>query len=288
MEQNLSKTHLTREQVLALLPRRAPESHKGSFGKVLCVCGCPQYRGAAALCALGALRSGAGLVTLAAPEVVLSSVASRILEATFLLLPDDAALAAAAQSCTVCAAGCGKPVSSATATEMQLLLGSTRGTLLLDAGGLVSLAGRETLLAQASGRLIVTPHPGEMARLTQLSVEQVLANSASLALEYARRTGAVVVLKLHRTLIATPEGALYENTTGNAGLARGGSGDVLSGIIAGLAACGLSPSVAAVCGVYLHGAAADLCAAQCSMQAMLPEDLLDDLGTLFLEKERGM
>ncbi|MEG2698409.1 MAG: ADP/ATP-dependent (S)-NAD(P)H-hydrate dehydratase, partial [Ruthenibacterium sp.] len=171
---------------------------------------------------------------------------------------------------------------------MMQILQNAQGCVILDAGGLCSLAGQEDVLRLAAGRLLVTPHLGEMAVLTGLSVAQVQRQAGRLALDFSKRTGAVVVLKSHRTLVATPEGALYENRTGNAGLARGGSGDVLAGMLAGLAAGGLSPVLAAVCGVFLHGAAADLCAARLSMRGMLPEDLLHDVCTLFLENERAM
>jgi len=273
---------------------------------------------------MGALRSGAGLVTLAAPENVIRSVASRILEAIFLPLPEEDAdgirltgkegchfapaaacekpLAAACEKTTVSVAGCGKTESPQTAAEMGIVLRHTSGTVILDAGGLCSLAAwpdfaragsdtanavsLETLLRPLAGRLILTPHPGEMARITGLPVPQILQMPADTAREFAARTGAVVVLKGHRTLIAAPDGQLYENRTGNAGLARGGSGDVLAGMIAGLAAQGLSPLEAAVCGVWLHGTAADRCARRLSMQGMLPEDILADLQTLFREAGR--
>lgn len=278
---------ITAEAVFSALPVRAPQSHKGTYGKVLAVCGCAPYRGAAALSCLGALRAGAGLVTLAAPECVLNTVADRMLEATLLPLPDEAGLALAAQGATVCLAGCGKQADEATAHQMRFVLDHAQA-VVLDAGGLCSLAEeRETLAAFARERpLIVTPHPGEMARLAGIPVPQVLQMPADVALRYAAETGAVVVLKTHRTLIATPGGALYQNTTGNPGLARGGSGDILAGIIAGLFAQGLSPQQAAVCGVYLHGLAADRCAARRSMQGMLPTDIFDDLCAVLLENHR--
>lgn len=124
---------------------------------------------------------------------------------------------------------------------MKLLLERTRGTVVLDAGGLCSLAAEKQAMRPAAGRLIVTPHPGEMARLAHTSVQQVLAAPAETALAMAKQLDAVVVLKGHRTLTATPAGRLYENRTGNAGLARGGSGDVLAGMIAGLARAGPGP-----------------------------------------------
>ena len=241
---------ITNEMVFAALPPRPPESHKGAYGRVLAVCGCPAYRGAAALSVLGALRAGAGVVTLAAGESVIQSIAARVLEATFLPLPDESALASMAETAT----------------------------------GLCSLAAEKQAMRPAAGRLIVTPHPGEMARLAHTSVQQVLAAPAETALAMAKQLDAVVVLKGHRTLTATPAGRLYENRTGNAGLARGG--DVLAGMIAGLAAQGLAPAQAAVCGVYLHGLAADRCAARLSQQGMLPEDILADLCALYLENGR--
>lgn len=282
---------VTKEMVLAALPPRDPESHKGSYGKVLALCGCSQYRGAAALSVLGALRAGAGLVTLAAPECVCAAVAPRAPEATFLPdVPGRAVEAVLADASTVLLAGCGMQATPAVAAEMAWALDSAKGVKVLDAGGLASLAGPacQQALAEAAagGPLIVTPHPGEMARLAGTGVEEIEANRPAAALEFARETGAVVVLKGHRTLTAAPDGRLWENATGNAGLARGGSGDVLAGIIAALAAQGLPAELAAVCGVWLHGEAADRCAARLSQQCMLPSDILADLGAFFLENGR--
>jgi NAD(P)H-hydrate epimerase len=254
---------------------------------------------------MGALRSGAGLVTLAASETVISNVAGQILEATFLPVtpdaflsqPSDPAVLQARSSLlekirktTVCAAGCGKKESPETLREMMTVLQHTKGTIVLDAGGLCSLATQDASfleeISSCADRLIITPHPGEMAKLTGLSVSDIKKDPASVALNFATKTGAVVVLKGHRTIIAAPDGSLYKNPTGNAGLARGGSGDVLTGIIAGLAAQGLSPLDAALCGVWLHGSAADRCAQRKSMMGMLPSDILEDLGQIFLENRR--
>ena len=306
---------ITPNMIWERIPKRDSYSHKGTYGNVLAICGCEEYRGAAALCTLGALRSGVGLVTLAATEAVISSVAGRVLEATFLPLPDDTALVEKLQRAKVCAAGCGKKEIPDTVREMKMVLKHAQGTVILDAGGLCSLVTQiepervETdgaagdsdtypltaiprtesaarLLSTCAGRLVITPHPGEMAKLTGLSVAQIKETPAPVAQEYAAKTGVVVVLKGHRTLIASPDGQMYENRTGNAGLARGGSGDVLTGIIAGLAAQGLSPLDAAICGVWLHGSAADRCAMRKSMMGMLPSDILEDLGQIFLENGR--
>ncbi|MEG0910269.1 MAG: NAD(P)H-hydrate dehydratase [Ruthenibacterium sp.] len=276
---------LTKESCFSRLPVRTPESHKGNYGKLLCYCGSEQYRGAAALSVLGGLRVGTGLVTLAAEEVVISSVASRILEAVFLSLPNWSALAHSLRNSTAVLAGCGLTEDTVIANQMRYLLKSVAGTLVLDAGGLCTFVDDTMALCHTQAPLILTPHVGEMARLAGISVGRVLQMPADIALSFAKKTNAIVVLKRHHTLIATPDGTLFENRTGNAGLARGGSGDVLAGMIAGLAAQGLSALDAAICGVYLHGAAADLCAARSSMQGMLPEDILRDLHTLFIEHE---
>ena len=296
---------ITSDMVWERIPVRDPESHKGTYGSVLAICGCEEYRGAAALCTLGALRSGAGLVTLASSEAVISSVAGQILEATFLPVtcqtflshPENPAVLEARSSLlgklgksTVCAAGCGKKESPETLREMMTVLQHAKGTIVLDAGGLCSLATQGTSfleeISSCADRLVITPHPGEMAKLTGLSVSDIKKDPASVALNFATKTGAVVVLKGHRTIIAAPDGSLYKNPTGNAGLARGGSGDVLTGIIAGLAAQGLSPLDAALCGVWLHGSAADRCASRKSMMGMLPSDILEDLGQIFLVNGR--
>ena len=296
---------ITSNMIWERIPIRDPESHKGIYGSVLAICGCEEYRGAAALCTMGALRSGAGLVTLAASETVISSVAGQILEATFLPVTTDTFLSQATahhplqtrsalleklRKATVCAAGCGKKESMETLQEMLTVLQYAKGTIVLDAGGLCSLATQGTYfleeISSCADRLIITPHPGEMAKLTGLPVSYIKENPASVALDFATKTGCIVVLKGHRTVIAAPDGTLYENHTGNAALARGGSGDILTGIIAGLAAQGLSPLDAALCGVWLHGSAADRCAQRKSIMGMLPSDILEDLGQIFLENGR--
>ncbi len=279
---------LNLKTVLQMLPTRTPESHKGSYGKVLAVCGSSPYRGAAVLSVMGALRTGAGLVTLAAPECVAAAAAARVPEAIF--LPDAAQerILEEVSRSEVCLLGCGLSADADTAQLAKKALDASMGVVVLDAGALCSLAddiSAITAFAQ-SQPLIVTPHPGEMARLCRCSVEDIEKERTSCALDFALSTGAITVLKGHETLIACPDGTLYENLTGNAGLARGGSGDILAGMIAGLAAQGMSAEHAAAAGVFLHGLSADRCAARLSMQGMLPSDILTDLCNIFLEKEQ--
>ena len=137
-----------------------------------------------------------------------------------------------------------------------------------------------------AGSLILTPHPGEMARLTGLTAAEIAADPAGVAARYAEQWDCTLVLKGHRTLIAAPDGRMWQNTTGNAGLSRGGSGDVLAGMISGLSACGLPAPEAAACAVWLHGAAADCAADRLGQYGMLPHDILTDLGSLFAQHYR--
>ena len=176
-----------------------------------------------------------------------------------------------------------------TRTLVKKLLTGFSGSAVLDADGLNAAA---QLLAEGkpfphpAGELVVTPHPGEMARLTGLSAAELAADREGIALRYAKAWNAVVVLKGARTVVASPDGRVCVNPTGNPGLARGGSGDVLAGMLAALLACGLPAYQAAACAVYLHGAAADRAAAKRGEYGMLPHDILPELGALFAENQR--
>ena len=172
---------------------------------------------------------------------------------------------------------------------MQTLLPAFAGSAVLDADGLnaaAQLLAAGEAFPHPAGELIVTPHPGEMARLTGLSAAQINADREETARTYAQKWNAVVVLKGSRTVVAAPDGRACVNPTGNHGLARGGSGDVLSGMTAALLACGLPAFEAAACAVYLHGAAADRTAAVLGEYGMLPHDILPQLGRIFAEHQR--
>lgn len=277
---------ITASLVLSLLPPRAPESHKGTFGTLLCLCGSLPYRGAALLAAEGALRAGAGIVQLASVEPVLAACCARLPECVLLPLQAGESggpsvknlplLREKMVSCRALLAGPGLTPGADTAALVRDLVPRTKGPAVLDADALNALAGSE--LPRPQGGLILTPHPGEMARLLGCTVAGVERDRPAAALRFARENGCVLVLKGHETLVAAPDGRLWKNTTGNAGMARGGSGDVLAGMIAALACGGLAPADAAVCGVFLHGLAGDLCAERLGQTCMLPHDMLADLG----------
>lgn len=287
---------ITAQQVFELLPRRKADSHKGSYGKVMCLAGSARFRGAAALAAEGALRAGAGLVTLASVEPVIAAVAARCPECVFLPCRQSAGGGVSAQSgkvvlekvrgMEVLLFGPGLRDTEDTAALLEQLGPSAGCALVLDADGLNAAAKMDALPRSPGLPLILTPHPGEMARLCGLTTAEVNAGREGIAAGYARAEDCVVVLKGHRTIVAGPDGEVFVNPTGNPGLSRGGSGDILAGMIAGLAAQGLPPLDAAVCGVWLHGAAADQCAKRLGQYGMLPHDLFADLGALFAAGER--
>ena len=295
---------ITEEFVWQNIPRRARDSHKGTFGTVLAVAGSAYYRGAALLAAEGALRTGAGIVTLASVEPVLAAAVARLPECC--LCPCIAGAEGGIspesipriqrQKATVLLLGPGlggAAQSAARAAEtralVQTLLPAFAGSAVLDADGLnaaAQLLAAGEAFPHPAGELIVTPHPGEMARLTGLSAAQINADREETARTYAQKWNAVVVLKGNRTVVAAPDGRACVNPTGNPGLARGGSGDVLSGMTAALLACGLPAFEAAACAVYLHGTAADRAAAVLGEYGMLPHDILPQLGRIFAEHQR--
>ena len=295
---------ITAEFVWSRIPKRGRESNKGSFGAVLAVAGSACYRGAAALTVEGALRTGAGIVTLASVEPVAAAVAARLPECCLCPCEPGAEGGISPQSiprilrqkATVLLIGPGLGYlaqSSARAAEtrtlVKKLLTGFSGSAVLDADGLNAAAQLLPYLGtlpHPAGELIVTPHPGEMARLTGLSVAEISADREKIARQYAKKWNVVVVLKGSRTVVAAPDGRACVNPTGNPGLARGGSGDVLAGMTAALLACRLPAFEAASCAVYLHGAAADRAAALCGEYGMLPHDILPQLGRMFAKNQR--
>jgi len=274
-------------QVLALLPPRLADSHKGTFGWLLNIAGSACYRGAAALSTMAALRAGAGRVTLASTELVCQNAAGHILESIFLPLPSTSqgtisrdavtTLCDAMPTATAVLVGCGLGDTADSAALLSSVLQNAVCPVVVDADGLNALAGNIHLLSEKKAPVVLTPHPGEMARLLGVSTEEVQGNRHGAALHLAENHGVIVVLKGHETVVASPDGTVVLGSTGNAGLAKAGSGDLLAGMIGGLLAQGMEPRDAAVCAVHLHGLAADLTAQRLSQRTMLPSDILEDI-----------
>jgi len=279
---------------LPLLPERPPESHKGDFGLALVVGGSRGMAGAVAMAGMAALRGGAGLVRLAVPEPVLETVAAFEPSYMTTALPADPQgrirlaayerIVAAAAGATVVALGPGLGRSLGLTALVCRLHAELPRTMVIDADGLNALAARRDHLPAPPGARILTPHPGEFARL--LGVSRIAPDEReSAAVELARRWNAVVALKGHRTLV-TDGSRRAVNTTGNPGMATGGSGDVLTGLIAALACQGLEPYDAARLGVWLHGLAGDLAARELGQESLIASDLIRFLPNAFQEYRR--
>lgn len=264
------------------LPKRKPESHKGNYGKLLLLGGCIGYTGAPTLCAKAAVRSGAGLVYLGVPAPIYDITAVKNDEAMPFPLPAEKTGGVSAdavdiienklQSCDVCAIGPGMGKGEGTAAVLRHVLEHFHKPIVIDADGLNMLAGQLGLLKSHEGTVVLTPHDGEFARLGGV----ITANRAESALSFSREYGCVTVLKGHRTVVAYPDGEVYITTHGNPGMAKGGSGDVLTGVVAAM--LGQLPAAEAVpTAVYLHSYAGDLCAAQMGEYAMDATDLIEYL-----------
>ncbi len=282
----------TPESLRALVPVRRPDAHKGSFGHVLVVAGSPGKTGAAHLAAMGALRSGAGLVTAGTPRSSQPVVAALGAEYMTEGLDEDVAgvLAASAlpavlaHPATVVAAGPGLGAGAGVAEIVEGLVARAGRPLVLDADALNAFAGRpDRLRARAGQSIVITPHPGEMARLLGVATADVQGRRVDAARDLARTAGLFVVLKGHRTVIATPSGCVHVNPTGNPGMATGGTGDVLTGMIAGWLAQLGDAEKACLLAVYLHGAAGDLAAADQSEVSMIAGDLVGRIGGAVLD-----
>lgn len=278
------KKILDHQQVLSLLPDRDPWAHKGDFGKILLLCGSRGYTGAPALAAMGALRSGAGLVYLGVPESIYAIEAVKLTEPIVFPLPEEngmfsprvvSEIEKKLPNMDAVLIGPGMGQSTGTLAVAKAVLELFHGPVVVDADGINVLAAHKNILRERTGPVILTPHDGEFVRLAGcLGPDREAA-----AVALARELGSIVLLKGHKTVITDGETA-YVNRTGNPGMAVGGSGDVLAGIIVSLCGQGIAPLEAAACGAWLHGKAGDLCAAEIGQYGMLPTDMLNVLPRL--------
>ena len=279
--------------VRSYLPARSPAAHKGDCGRVLIICGSYTMPGAALMCCLGALRSGAGLVRLAVPESAYPFIAGKIMEPTYLPLPcignktdgEKAVklLIPEIEKADSIVIGCGMTDDDSLFPVIGAVLENAKCPVIIDADGINLLSRNINLLKNSSVSSVLTPHLGEMSRLVSESVCEIKRNRVEYAKKAAREFNCCVVLKGPRTLISSPDGKVYCNLNGNAGMAVGGSGDVLAGIIGGLAAQGMQPEKAAACAVYIHGRSGDLCEQNLTQYSMTPTDILDYLPKVFGE-----
>ena len=275
---------LTYETVQKLLPDRDPWGHKGTFGKLLLLCGSRGFTGAAYLAAMGALRSGAGLVFLGVPESIYAIEAVKLHEPVVFPLPDlDGKLSSASvkeilkrvESVDAVLIGCGLGISEETEKVVKAVLENASCPVVLDADGITVMATHKNILRGRKYPTILTPHDGEFLRFGGTIGQDRMESAA----RYAREWNCILLLKGHETCI-TDGNCHYLNKTGNPGMAVGGSGDVLAGIITGLLGQGITPIQSAACGAYLHGLAGDHCAKNLGQYGMLPSDMLNVLPRL--------
>jgi NAD(P)H-hydrate epimerase len=268
---------LEAQDVGRLLPPRARDAHKGTFGHVLVIAGSRGKAGAALLATEAAVRAGAGLVTLAVPPELQPVCEGRVREAMTAALPSDAAgldALLADRGAVVCGPGLGD--TEATRTLVAQVLRRAHAPLVLDADGLNAVAGTHLLRARPAPT-VVTPHPGEMARLLDTDTTTVQADRPGNARRLAVAEGVVVVLKGARTIVASPDGGAAISPTGNPGMASGGTGDTLAGIVGALLAQGLAPFEAATLGVFAHGAAGDAVARRRGEVGLAARDIIEEL-----------
>ena len=280
MEQKI----LTQFDIQRILPDRDPWGHKGTFGRVLLLCGSRGYTGAAYLAAMGALRSGAGLAFLGVPESIYAIEAVKLNEPVVFPLPDkDGKLSRDAipeilrrlPNMDAVLIGCGLGQSEDTLEVVKAVLEAAECPVVLDADGINLISGHKDIVRGRKNSTILTPHDGEFARLGGTIGQDRMLSARTMA----RELGAIMLLKGHETCI-TDGYTDYLNKTGNPGMAVGGSGDVLAGIIVSLLGQGIPPLEAAACGAWLHGAAGDICRQEIGQYGMLPTDMLTALPRL--------
>ncbi|MBI3602190.1 MAG: NAD(P)H-hydrate dehydratase [Candidatus Omnitrophica bacterium] len=270
----------------APLSRRNPYLNKKDFGHVLVVAGSPTMLGASALCSLAAMRAGAGLVTAAVPRSLNLTLQQKIVPVVMTLpLPQTPQGVFSSSAFFILkkfflkfntvAIGPGLGLHPSTCRLVYRMVEYYPGPMVVDADALNALAKNKNPLMKAHGPRILTPHTGEMARLTGKTVAEVEGNRKKIALDFARRWQCVIVLKGHRTVIASPDGKTAVNSTGNVGMATAGSGDVLTGMIAAFLAQGMSPFEAARWGAYVHGQAGDKAAKAKSKVSLIASDMID-------------
>ena len=273
----------------AQLLHRKPSAQKKDFGHVLIVAGSARFSGAAVLCAHAAMRCGAGLVTLGVPKSLNSAfIKVKPSEVMTLPLPDtaEATLGGAAEKkirdftekADVVIVGPGLSLNASTLGLVRRLVKKIAKPLVIDADGLNALVGHLDLLRgtrYVRGMTIITPHPGEMARLLGVSVENVQRQRKDIAIRFSKHYNCITVLKGHKTVVAGPLGTVHFNTTGNPGMATAGSGDVLAGMIAAFIGQGLEAFEAARCAVYVHGLAGDIAAKEKTEISLIASDIID-------------
>jgi NAD(P)H-hydrate epimerase len=280
------------EDMALLVPGREAYSHKRDYGHVLLLAGSKGKTGAALMAARAALRAGAGLVTIGAPEQLGTPYQSSVTEEMFLPLPDsgEGALSAGAldvilefmdKQADILAMGPGLGRAGETVRLLHELLANSTAPMVIDADAINALAGRASLLKRVKGPVIITPHPGEFSRIAGMGIKEIEQDRVEAASGFSQKSGVHVILKGAPTVIAEPGGEVFINPTGNPGMATAGTGDVLTGMVASFLGQGLSPTEASILAVYMHGLAGDMAASELGQHSVLASDITDALPGAF-------
>lgn len=278
---------ITRDMIKEILPDRPRDTYKGNYGKVYVVAGSTGMTGAAVLTCKAALRSGAGLLKIPVPQSLNTIMETRLTEAItvpvaefkkgIVGIGDIGKILKTMEESDVIAVGPGSGTSRELEELLRNILENTSKPIVLDADALNSLAKRKELLQLIQSPIVMTPHLGEMARLTEFDIDYINSNRIEVALEFSKKWNAIVVLKGARTVVAGPNGEVYMNETGNPGMSTAGSGDVLTGIVTGFISQGIDPLKAAVAAVYIHGMAGDIAAEKLGEYGLLASDIVKQL-----------
>ncbi|MGN0443012.1 MAG: NAD(P)H-hydrate dehydratase [Acutalibacteraceae bacterium] len=291
---NNSLFTLSQREIKAFFPKREMTGHKGTFGRALLICGSRNMIGAAELSAKAALRSGVGLVKVAFPECMYIPMATKMTEALMLPLEANAegTLSANAlpeilketENCDAVLIGCGLGVNEDTIKIVSEVIANAKCPVIIDADGINAVASDINMLRKAAVPVILTPHPAEMSRLIGVSVSNIQSDRIAVAKNFAESYLATLVLKGSNTLVAGENGhGVYVNSTGNTGLSKGGSGDLLAGLLTGFVAQGIEPDKAAQAAVYIHGYLGETVSEKSSVRGMLPGDMLEALPSVMAD-----
>ena len=277
--------------VLKNFRKRPKDSHKGMFGRLLNISGSCGMLGASILSSMSALKCGVGVLDIGVIKSLYHIEASQVWESVYTLLEENSlgtisvkSLSAISESLklsTACLIGCGLGVNDDTKFVLYDIVKNSKVPLLIDADGLNIISENLDILRNSNCPIILTPHPKEMSRLLNTSIKNIKENRVEIAQYFSCKYEVTLVLKGYKTLIASPDGKLLVNHTGNPGMSKAGSGDVLSGMIASFLAQGMEPLEAAYCGVWIHGVAGDRCSSRYSEISMLPRDIINEISKVF-------
>lgn len=294
MKSDMNDNKIKTDEIFALFPKRQNETNKGDYGRALLLCGSYGMAGAAAIAAEACVLSGIGICEVLLPESIYSIVSSQIKEPIFTVLTSDEnslnvndhkKLLASIEKANSIVIGCGIGVTKRTNKLLNIVVNNSNVPLIIDADGINCLHLNIEMLRGANCPIILTPHPGEMARLLNCSIDFIQQNRVNVAVEFAKQNNVYLVLKGNSTVIALPDGNYFVNSSGNPGMATGGSGDMLCGILASFCSAKMSVPEAIKAAVHIHGLCGDLTAKRLSQISTSPTNMLKHLPLIFLKAE---